>query len=247
MFPDPILLVLVGAAFLAGMIGGFSGFGGALVFMPLASALVAPRMAAAAFLIMSSVLTVPLVLRALRLCRWHQILPVALAAMVTAPLGAWILAVADPLTLRWSLSILALGLLALLISGWRYTGEPHLAASLAVGGTSGVLSGVSQVSGPPIIAFWMSGPHPPDVLRANFLVYFTVMSLSTFVAYLWNGFFSGATVELILVLTPAYALALFVGARLFRFASAGFYRRLAYGAVAAAAITSMPVLDGILR
>jgi len=246
-FSDPHVLVLIAAALMAGTVGGFAGFGGALVFMPLASALIEPRMAAAAFLVVSGVLTVPLFVSAVRLCRWYQILPTALAAMATAPLGAWILAAADPLALRWAISALALALLGLLMSGWRYRGEPPVAASLAVGGVSGLLGGISQVAGPPVIMFWMSGPNPPHVLRANFIVYFTVTGLSTFAAYLWNGFFSGAVAELILAVTPAYALALFVGARLFRLASAAFYRRLAFAAVAAAAITSMPVFDGMLR
>ena len=48
-------------------------------------------------------------------------------------------------------------------------------------------------------------------------------------------------------MAPAYGLALYAGARIFgRTAGAG-YRPLAYAAIALAAITSLPLFDGLLR
>ena len=50
-----------------------------------------------------------------------------------------------------------------------------------------------------------------------------------------------------MAVAPAYGLALYVGSRIFgRTAGAG-YRPLAYAAVALAAITSLPLFDGLLR
>src|SRR5690606_4713968 len=111
---------------------------------------------------------------------------------------------------RWTLCLLVLGLLVLLASGIRYTGEPPIPASAVVGSISGVLNGVAQMSGPPVIVFWMSGPYGPLVLRANFIVFFTLISLSSFTAYLWNGLFTPEAVKLILPLAPAYAVGLFL-------------------------------------
>ncbi len=244
---DPAFIAALAAAFLAGLVGGFAGFGGAMIFMPLASAVYEPRAAAAAFLVMSTILMLPMLWFAVRVCRWPTVLPAALAACATVPLGAAVLAVGDPLTLRWGLSALILALLALMASGWRYEREPHLAASLAIGGVSGVLGGVAQVSGPPAIVFWMSGPYEPAVIRANLIAFFSIVSLSSFTAYAWNGFFTAEVVWMIVVFAPAYAFALWLGARIFARAGGGGYRRLAYMIIAAAAITSLPLLDGFLR
>ena len=47
------------AAFVAGLARGFSGFGSALIFMPLASSMAAPRLVAALLLIIDFVAAAP--------------------------------------------------------------------------------------------------------------------------------------------------------------------------------------------
>ena len=49
------------------------------------------------------------------------------------------------------------------------------------------------------------------------------------------------------LVTPVYALALFLGARFFRISKGAAYRPLAYAIIALAAVTSMPVFDGVFR
>ncbi|MCT8971731.1 sulfite exporter TauE/SafE family protein [Microbaculum marinisediminis] len=245
-FDQSLIAVLV-AALVAGLVRGFSGFGAALIFMPVASAAIDPRLAAASFLIFDAVLTLPLLWGAVRTCQWNTVLPVGVSAMATVPFGAAILANADPVTLRWGLSILVLLLLALLASGLRYSGAPSRLASVGVGGVAGVLNGIGQVSGPPVIAFWIAGPFPPPIIRANLIAFFSIASMSSFVAYAWNGFFTMETLTVIAVFAPVYALALFLGARLFGRAPERYYRRIAYAVIALAAITSIPALDELLR
>ncbi|CAN5208857.1 sulfite exporter TauE/SafE family protein [soil metagenome] len=226
---------------------GFTGFGAALIFMPLASTVFDPKLAAAALLVVDDVLTLPLALAALRVCRWRTVLPAAAAAMATSPLGAWLLARGDPIALRWTISAIVLAMLARILSGLRYHGNPRTEASAAVGAVAGLLGGVSQVSGPPVIAFWMSGPFPLATVRANLLVFFALASFSSFAAYLWYGFFPSDALWLMLLVTPVFAVALFAGARLFRVSQGAAYRPVAYIVIAVAAVTSMPVFDGVLR
>jgi len=244
---DASFALAVFAAFVAGLVRGFSGFGGALIFIPVVGALYGPRVAAPTFLILDFILTLPMSLRAMPGCRWPIVLPTAIAAIATAPLGAYLLASGDPVTLRWAICVVVVLLLGLLASGWRYHGEPKTATSLGVGGVAGLLGGIGQISGPPVIAFWVSGPHRPETIRANMLVFFMVISLSSAAAYLWNGLFVAEIAWLVLVLVPTYALALWFGSHVFgRLAGRG-YRPLAYAIIALAAITSVPALDGILR
>ena len=244
---DASFAIAVAAAFLAGIVRGFSGFGGALIFMPVVGALYSPRIAAPTFLILDFILTLPMSVRAIPHCRWPIVLPTAIAAMATAPLGAYLLATGDPVTLRWAICVVVVLLLGLIASGWRYHGEPKTPASLGVGGVAGLLGGIGQISGPPVIAFWVSGPHRPETIRANMFVFFMVISLSSATAYFWNGLFTAEIAWLIAVLTPTYAIALYAGSHVFgRFAGRG-YRPLAYAVIALAAITSVPALDGILR
>ncbi len=245
-FNASLIAVLV-AALVAGLVRGFSGFGAALIFMPVASAAIDPRLAAASFLVLDAVLTLPMLWRAVRTCHWNTGVPAAAGAVATVPIGAAILAHAEPVALRWGLSALVLVLLALLASGLRYGGAPHRLASVGVGSVAGVLSGIGQVAGPPVIAFWVAGPYPPPVIRANLMTFFAITSVASLLAYAWNGFFTMETLTVIAVFAPVYAVALFLGARLFGKAPERYYRRLAYAVIALAAITSLPALDGILR
>jgi uncharacterized membrane protein YfcA len=215
--------------------------------MPIATTVTDPKIAAAAFLVVDDVLTLPMAWRATRLCQWHTVLPAAIAAMLFSPLGAYMLAHGNALALRWTICAIVLAMLALIASGLRYHGRPHVAASAGVGAVAGVLGGISQVSGPPVIAFWMSGPHPVPVVRANLLVFFALASFGSFAAYLWYGFFTADALRLIVVVAPVYALALFGGARLFKLSGGVAYRPITYAIIAFAAVSSMPAFDGLFR
>ena len=51
----------MGVALVAGLARGFSAFGAALIFMPLGSAILGPRLAAAVLLLADGIATLPLV------------------------------------------------------------------------------------------------------------------------------------------------------------------------------------------
>lgn len=246
-FTTPAFMMTIAAAVIAALVRGFSGFGAALIFVPVASAAYGPTVAAPTLLLVDFVLTFPLFLGGVRHCRWPTVLPTALAAMLIAPLGAWALAVGDVTALRWAISVAILMLVGLIASGWRYHSEPTVPVSAGVGAVAGFLSGFAQISGPPVIALWVSGPLPAATVRANMFVFFTLITVASFTAYWVNGLFTIEVLHLALAVAPAFALALFVGSHVFgRTAGAG-YRPLAYATVALAAITSLPAFDGLWR
>jgi len=235
------------AAIVGGFIRGFAGFGGALIFTPVASAAFGPQFAVPIFLVMDYMLTVPIVIRSIRICAWQTVFPAAIAGLITAPIGAWLLANGDPIILRWVICVLVILLLALIVSGWRYQGEPKPIASAGVGGVAGLFGGIGQVSGPAVIAFWMSGPQPVAVIRANMFCFFAIIGVSSFVAYFLNGLFTFDGLKLIVVMAPLYAVSLIVGGWLFARTHGANFRPLAYALVAFAALSSMPAFDSILR
>ncbi|GGB32759.1 membrane protein [Roseibium aquae] len=245
---SPALLALLGTViFIAGCVRGFAGFGAGMIFMPVAASFISPVTAAATFLFIDGLVAAPLIVRAIRICDWSTVLPVVAGSIVFVHAGAWLLANADILTLRWVLFAIVTSLLALLVSGWRYQGRPTRPVSFGVGSVAGVLAGVSQVSAPPVVAFWLTGKEVPAVVRANLIVYFALASVGTFVAYFINGFFTIAVFHLLIAAVPAYALGLYLGSKGFGAADPKIYRWVAYSLIGLAAITSMPALDPLLR
>src|SRR5215510_6738863 len=88
--PDVAVGIAVTAA-VAGLVRGFSGFGSAMIFVPVASALTSPHTAVVMIFVCDTVLTVPLVIAAVRTCVWREVIPLAAGALATVPLGIWLL------------------------------------------------------------------------------------------------------------------------------------------------------------
>ncbi len=233
------LTVLV--AGVAGLARGFSGFGGALIFMPAASALVGPAIAAPVLLMADGVLTISFLPRAWGLARRKDVALMAAGALLGVPLGTLILNDADPLPLRWAISLTALSMLALLASGWRYHGTPKALTTALVGTVSGVFGGLAQMSGPPVVAYWLSGKEEHGTMRASIILFFGATTLFTFISYLVSGLITWQTLLFAGFVAPAYGIGLFAGARAFRFASPETFRRLCFALIAVSVASSLPV------
>lgn len=241
------LVFLVAAALVAALARGFSGFGGALIFVPLASAAVGPQAAAPILLVIDGVAQLALLKTAWRQADRREVAIMAAGALIGIPLGAAILARVDPMLLRWAIALLIIAMLALLVSGWRYHGRPTGTTTAGVGFAAGILSGAVQAAGPPVVAYWLGGSSPALTVRANIILFFFCTSVVAAISYLATGLL-GLDVLLLAALTaPAYALGMFVGTRMFGLASERMFRRICLALIAAAAIVSLPALDSVLR
>lgn len=245
--PPTEIMLLFSAALVAGLARGFSGFGGALIFVPLASALVGARLASPVLLIVDGVLTLGMVPGALRRANRREVGTVFVGALVGVPLGTALLALAPALALRWAIAVIVLGLLAFLISGWRYRAEPKPIIGVGTGLVAGLFGGVAQVSGPPVVAYWLGGTMPPATVRANLVVYFALSSVVSALSYGTAGLLTIEALLLSAVVGPAYGLGIALGSRLFGLADETTFRRICFGLIAAAAIVGLPLLDPILR
>jgi uncharacterized protein len=232
---------------LSGLVRRFSGFGSALTYVPLMAAVYDPRIAAASFLLIDFATGLAFVFGVWRQAQWREIVPLVTAALAAAQFGTLILQYADPVLLRWGIALFIAALLPVLMSGWRYHGRPLLIVTIAVGLLGGTLGGAIQVSGPPIILYWLGSMHEPAVLRANFICYFAIFAAGSVVTYVAHGLLTAPVIALALMAGPLHIFAMWLGGRFFHFASEHTYRRIAYGVIAAAALVSMPLFDRLLR
>jgi hypothetical protein len=132
-----VAMTIGAIAFISGTARGFSGFGAALIFMPLASSVAAPKLVAALLLFIDFVAAAPLLPGAWRKADRKATAVIVLGALVGVPLGTYFLNVLDPVTTRWIISCFVAALLLLLLSGWRYRGKDHAWLSVGIGGLSG--------------------------------------------------------------------------------------------------------------
>lgn len=245
--PEHGLYVLLVCTFIAGLARGFSGFGAALILIPIGGSILGPKIISPVLLVIDTIAAAGMLPAAWRAANRREVFTMASGALIGVPLGTAALALADPLILRWSITVVSAVLLVLLISGWRYHGQPRAPLTAGVGGIAGVFSGAAQLGGPPVVAYWLSGANDVLVIRSNIMLYFAISSALTAISYLVGGLFVEQVFVLTLVILPLYAGGLYVGSRLFGFARPSTFRTICYVLIGASAILGMPALDGLLR
>lgn len=243
---DPAFHALAAVILVAGVARGMSGFGSGMIVAPVAGAIYGPQWALVIVVILDSLPILPLAIPALRIARWREVTPVAVGTLIFFPAGIRVLQAGDPVTLRWFICAAVLACVATLWSGWRYTGPRNAAVSATAGGVAGVLSGIAQIPGPPVIAYWMASGLPAALVRANLLAYFLIGEVIS-IGNLWAaGMFERGPVTIGLAAMPPYFLGLMIGRRLFGLASEAAYRRVTFFLILAAAVLAAPVWDGFV-
>src|SRR5882724_3064513 len=240
-------IAICAIAFVSGTARGFSGFGSALIFMPLASSMAAPQLVAALLLIIDFVAAAPLLPNAWKQADRGATLIMVLGALVGVPIGTYFLSRLDPVTTRWIISGFVSALLLLLLSGWRYHGKDHPAISVGIGGLAGFCSGLAQTGGPPIVGYWLGRPIPSIIARANILLFFGASDFFSAVSYALTGLITADAIKFSFVVGPVYAIGVWFGASLFGRASETLFRSICYVLIAAAVVIGLPALDGVLR
>ncbi len=241
--PLAAILGIAGAAVLGGLSRGFSGFGAALVFVPLASAAVGPRAAVPVLALLECVSCLVFLPNAWRHAARREVAVMAAAAVGAVPLGALILAHAEPVPLRWGLTLLVLLAVAVLASGWRYRGEGSVPLTLSVGAVGGVMSGTAMLGGVAPAAWWLGRSAPAVTVRANMNLYFAILTAAVTAAFAWRGLIGWDSVWLALAAGPSYAAGLWGGTARFGLASETTFRRAGYAMILAAAVLGMPLWD----
>ena len=240
-------IAICAIAFVSGTARGFSGFGSALIFMPLASSIAAPRLVAALLLIIDFVAAAPLLPNAWKQADRKATAVMVAGALVGVPIGTWFLIRLEPVTTRWIISGFVAALLVLLLSGWRYRGKEHAPISVGIGGLAGFCSGLAQTGGPPIVGYWLGRPIPSMIARANILLFFGASDFFSAVAYAVSGLINADAIKFAFVVGPVYGIGVWFGASLFGRASETVFRAICYALIAAAVIIGLPALDGVLR
>lgn len=237
------LWFLAFGALVAGLVRGFSGFGNAMVYLPVAGQVLGPFEALTSLVVME--VTAPLihVPRALRDGHPGDVMRLSLGALVAVPLGVFVLSIIERETFRWGVSTVALIALVILITGFRYRGELTKPLIYATGAMGGFLGGSVGIPGPPIIVLYMASTLPPAAIRANNTLYLIAADIILLIVLLLGGVLVISALAIGGLMIVPYLLGNYLGGRLFRPEAERLYRRIAYVIIALSAITGLPIWD----
>ena len=230
-------------ALIAGIVRGFAGFGTAMIYLPVAGQVLGPFEAITTMMAMDVIAPLIHVPRALRDGHPGHILRLTFGAIIAVPFGVLVLSLVAPEVFRWTVSLVAIGLLVILVSGLRYRGELTNPILYGTGGAGGFLAGAAGLPGPPVILMYMSSTLPVSAIRANNTMYLIAADLVLIAALYWNGYLVFTAVILGLVLIAPYLLGNWLGALVFRPEAELLYRRIGYAIIAISAVMGLPIWD----
>ncbi len=238
---DPALWPLLAVTVVAGTVFGFAGFGSALIFIPLASIFMPPPEAVFLLALFDIACVVTVFPRAVRTANLREISPVLAVAVVTLPIGLWGLHAIDATPVRWATCAVGAVALAALLTGWRYRGAVNGLMLAGTGAASGIIGGLTGLTGVVVILFYLGRGVAAEVTRANIIVFLTVLGVGLAIGT-WIGI-TDFPVGMALILTPAYMIATWIGQALFSPQYDRIYRAIAYVIIGFAVVAGLPLWD----
>lgn len=229
----PDLAFAAATLFVAGLIRGFAGFGSAMVNAPILSLLWGPTIGVPVAALIEFVPALQLTPRAIPNANWRLIWLLGVPALILIPAGSFLLIALPSDIVRRVVAMVVLLLVAILWSGWRYTGQRTALISGGIGAVSGLLSGTTAIGGPPVILYLMAGNDHPAVLRANMIAYFTIVLVGLAATYALLGLFGPVVLWRTGFMVVPFLVGIFIGARLFPLASERTFRNIALAVLGA--------------
>ena len=232
---------IITASIIAGIVRGFAGFGAGMIFIPVVGVFTDPITTVVALQTMDGIGALPLLRRGIKEGEPRQVAFLTLCAVLFMPLGIYFLATTESDVFRWIVAGLIVVLLGLMMSGWRYTKRLGATGTFGVGGVSGFMSGFFGLGGPPVIMMYMSGPYRAQMIRANIIIYFFLLTAVAFLLLAMRDLLTAERLWLGLILVIPYALATLVGQKIFDPTRETLFRTVAYGVIMASVLLSLPL------
>ncbi|KTD99662.1 hypothetical protein ATE68_21615 [Sphingopyxis sp. H038] len=212
-------LTLVGAAamtFAAAYVRGLTGFGMAIILVPLLGLIIAPGEAVVLGILLQLLIGPVGIGIIMADADRATAVPIALLAMATTPVGMVALDATTPDIARLLITLVAVGaFVAVLLPKQPEGHRPGRGAIAGTGVASGILTGFAAMPGPPVVPFYLRRHLEPKVARASMLLIFFGTAIAGTLAALWVGIATWRLFLLAVILFVPMWLGNHVGARHF--------------------------------
>lgn len=219
-------VLIVAAVFVAAFLQSLSGFGFAVIIMPLITFIVGLQVAAPMVALAGLTVYTINVVRYHRAINYREVLRLGIASALGVPLGAWTLTNLDEIVVMQIMGLMliayAIYVLARPRTSWVLSGYWVYPA----GFLSGCLAGAYNAPGPPVIVYGSLRRWPRDEFRAVLQAIFFVNGVLVVMSHLFAQRVTGDVLVLYALALPALALGIVVGSRVDRFVDRDRFRTL---------------------
>lgn len=222
---DSLTVVLVFTIFFASLLRTATGFGFALIAIPILSFFLEPAKAVAITMIFQTISALPIALINITKKEWSYALKLLLFSIVGLVPGIVLLIFIPPLIVHALVALCVLCALFLVAKEVTFKSDLSLYHWLSVGFFAGFMHGLAGVSGPPILAMLHADKtltkHAKRQVMAVFFLFAGGIALFPILTYMPEILFDG---KLLSVSFIAMAAGMYVGQKVFIYLSASQFR-----------------------
>lgn len=221
---DPGVIIIALVAFGAGLIRGFTGFGGPAFMLAILTIFFSPISIVSKILVVDFFTSVYLFKSCYRQIDWRTTMTMVVPTLLFIPLGHWVLHELDPVWMKRGIAAIIAIACILMLVGIRYPRPLTTAGLIVVGVLAGTVFGgsyIALIAAVPILL----GPYNKDQGRTLIIAwsFFTVLGFAAVSAY--SGTTTINDITIALPGAASYMLGACLGSMGFRQSSEKLFRR----------------------
>lgn len=223
------LIVTSAGVLIASVLRGFTGFGFGLAAVPILSLALPPTQVVPLVVALQVAIGILGVRKAVGECDWRSVGMLSPGLLTGIPLGLAILTTLPSDPVRLVIGIMIAVSVWVLSRGIQLPANPSWSISFGTGLTSGVISGLASMGGPPVIVYFLALGHSAARMRATSIVYFLLTGVVSFVMMSFRGLITREILTWTIAAVPIMAAGSYVGTWLFHRAKPRHHRLVALG------------------
>ncbi len=237
---EPGMVIVAAVAFGAGLIRGFTGFGGPAFILAILTLFYAPVSIVSKILVVDFIASVYLFKAVFRQIDWRATAYMVLPTLIFMPLGHWALIELDPVWMKRVMAAIIAGACVLMLVGFRYRHPMTRGWLVFVGVCAGIVFGGSYIALVAVV-FILLGPYDKNQGRTLIIAwtFFTVIGFALISAA------TGTTgIDDVVTALPGaatYLLGTWLGSHAFSRSSEKLFRRGAISTLLALALLNLVI------
>ena len=201
-----------GGSSLASLIQGITGFGFALVAVPLLSLFIPEIKNITPIIVIYSLITnIIIVYKSRKYVEFKKIIPLIIFAIIATPLGTYILINFKVKTLKIIIGIIIIITALAMLKNFKIKIRNEKISYGVVGILSGILNGSTGLSGPPVVLFLTNQGEKKDVFRANLTMFGFITNIFAIINFIVEGIINRDTLTFTVIYFPALLLGVIIG------------------------------------
>jgi len=232
-----LLTPVLGIAFLAGLIQGLSGFGSALIAVPLLALLLPVQTVVPLMAMLGTAISAFNLMHLRHAVRLQPVMPLLAGYLLGTPVGLFFLTKAPETAVLGSLGLFITVYALLSLTGRQPSSTWLREWRIGLGAVSGALGAAYSTNGPPVILHVAAHREwEADRRKATLVVFFLISSGITVVAHWASGLVTADVLRWLLWSTPLLFAGTLTGVWLYRRLGEHNYQRVTFGLILATGV-----------